>query len=48
MLPLRLKPVVFATTLSYFIFFINHSKWLPYVWLGLLLTGTKLVWDAFR
>jgi len=90
-LPLRLKPVVFAATLSWFFFFINLSKWLPYAWLGLLdwrnlatslvllplapvgvwlgirmarridprhfyqliylgllLTGVKLVWDAFR
>jgi len=89
-LPLRLKPMVFAATLSYFFFFINLSKWLPYAWLGLLdwrnlatslvllplapvgvwigvrlarridpqlfyrliylglfLTGVKLVWDAF-
>lgn len=90
-LPLRLRPVVFAATLSWFFFFINLSKWLPYAWLGLLdwrnlatsivllplaplgvwigvrmarridpvlfyrliylgllLTGTKLVWDALR
>jgi uncharacterized membrane protein YfcA len=90
-LPLKLRPVVFAATLSWFFFFINLSKWLPYAWLGLLdwhnlatsivllplaplgvwigvrlarridaqlfyrliylglfLTGTKLVWDAFR
>ena len=90
-LPLKLKPLVFAATLSWFFFFINLSKWLPYAWLGLLdwgnlatslvllplapvgvwigvrmarridpqmfyrliylglfLTGTKLVWDAVR
>ncbi len=90
-LPLHLRPVVFAATLSWFFFFINLSKWLPYAWLGLLdwrnlatslvllplapvgvwlgvrmarridpqlfyrliylglfLTGTKLVWDAVR
>lgn len=35
-LPLKLKPVVFAATLSWFFFFINLSKWLPYAWLGLL------------
>lgn len=90
-LPLKLKPLEFAATLSWFFFFINLSKWLPYAWLGLLdwrnlatslvllplapvgvwmgirmarridprlfyqliylgllLTGLKLVWDAFR
>lgn len=35
-IPLRMKPVVFAATMSYFFFFINLSKWLPYAWLGLL------------
>jgi uncharacterized protein len=35
-LPLTLKPLVFAATLSYFFFFINLSKWLPYAYLGLL------------
>jgi uncharacterized membrane protein YfcA len=35
-LPLRLPPVVFAATLSWFFFFINLSKWAPYAWLGLL------------
>jgi len=35
-LPLKLRPVVFAATLSWFFFFINLSKWLPYAWLGLL------------
>ncbi len=90
-LPLKLRPVVFAATLSWFFFFINLSKWLPYAWLGLLdwrnlatslvllplapvgvwtgirlarridprlfyqliylglfLTGVKLIWDALR
>jgi len=90
-LPLKLQPIVFAATLSWFFFFINLSKWIPYAWLGLLdwrnlatsivllplapvgvwvgvrmarridpqlfyrliylgllLTGTKLVWDAFH
>jgi len=89
-LPLRLRPIVFAATLSWFFFFINLAKWAPYAWLGLLdwrnlatslvllplaplgvwagvrmarridpvlfyrlihlgllLTGAKLVWDAF-
>jgi uncharacterized membrane protein YfcA len=35
-IPLKLNPVVFAATASYFFFFINFSKWLPYAWLGLL------------
>lgn len=90
-LPLKLRPIVFAATLSWFFFFINLSKWIPYAWLGLLdwrnlatsivllplapvgvwmgvrmarhinpklfyqliylgllLTGLKLVWDAFH
>jgi uncharacterized membrane protein YfcA len=36
LIPLRLAPVVFAATVSYFYFFINLSKWIPYAWLGLL------------
>lgn len=36
MIPLKLPPVVFAATLSYFFFIINLSKWVPYAWLGLL------------
>jgi uncharacterized protein len=91
MLPLKLKPVVYAATLAFFFFVINLSKWIPYAWLGLLdmrnlatsmvllplapvgvwigvkiarkiepslfyrlvyigmfLTGTKLVWDALH
>ena len=90
-IPLRLEPVRFTATLSFYFFFINLSKWLPYAWLGLLdarnlgtslvllplaplgvwagvrfarrvnptlfyrlvyvgmlLTGSKLVWDGFR
>jgi hypothetical protein len=35
-LPLRLQPIVFAATISYFFFFINLSKWIPYAYLGLL------------
>ena len=35
-LPLRLSPVVFTATISFFFFFINLSKWIPYAWLGLL------------
>ncbi|MDI9334093.1 MAG: sulfite exporter TauE/SafE family protein [Cytophagales bacterium] len=89
-IPLKLKPVVFVATASYFFFFINMAKWLPYAYLGLLdmrnfwtslvlmpfatlgvwlgqyvtrkmnpalfyrlvyvgmfLSGTKLLWDAF-
>ena len=81
----------FTSTLAFFFFFINLSKWIPYAWLGLLdmrnmatsvallpiapiggwigvrlaksiqpvlfyrirysgmlLTGCKLLWDAFR
>lgn len=35
-IPLRLAPIVFAATLSYFFFIINLSKWVPYAWLGIL------------
>jgi uncharacterized protein len=35
-IPLKLKPVAFAATMSFFFFFINLSKWAPYAWLGLL------------
>jgi uncharacterized membrane protein YfcA len=35
-IPLKLKPVVFAATMSFFFFFLNLSKWVPYAWLGLL------------
>jgi uncharacterized membrane protein YfcA len=35
-IPLKLKPVIFAATASYFFFFINFAKWVPYAYLGLL------------
>ncbi len=35
-IPLRLSPLVFSATLSFFFFFINLAKWIPYAWLGLL------------
>ncbi len=35
-LPLKLKPVVVAATMSVFFTAINLSKWLPYAWLGLI------------
>jgi uncharacterized membrane protein YfcA len=35
-LPMRLPPIVFTATMSYFFFVINLSKWLPYALLGLL------------
>ncbi len=35
-IPLKMRPVVFAATASYFFFFINFSKWIPYAYLGLL------------
>ncbi len=35
-IPLKLSPLVFAATMSFFFFFINLSKWIPYAWLGLL------------
>jgi uncharacterized protein len=35
-IPLRLSPLVFSATMSFFFFFINLSKWVPYAWLGLL------------
>ena len=90
-IPLRLSPMQFASTMAFFFFAINLSKWIPYAWLGLLdarnlatslvllplvpvgvwvgvrlakrisavyfyrilsvgmfLTGSKLLWDAFR
>jgi uncharacterized protein len=90
-LPLKLPPVTFTATLSFFFFVLNLSKWVPYAWLGLLdtrnmatslallpfapigvwvgvklarridpklfyrllylgmaLTGTKLLWDGFH
>jgi hypothetical protein len=87
---MRLSPFQFASTMAWFFFAINLSKWIPYAWLGLLdarnmatslallplvpvgvwvglsmakrispkhfyrliavgmfLTGSKLLWDAF-
>ncbi len=35
-LPLKLTPIVFAATMSFFYFVINLAKWIPYAWLGLL------------
>ncbi len=45
-IPLRLSPLTFTATLSFFFFVINLSKWIPYAWLGLLdmrNMGTSLV-----
>lgn len=45
-IPLKLSPLVFSATMSFFFFFINLSKWVPYAWLGLLDMrnfGTSLV-----
>jgi uncharacterized membrane protein YfcA len=44
-LPLKLKPVVFAATMAYFFFAINLSKWIPYAYLGLL--DLRNFWTAF-
>jgi len=35
-IPLRLPPVLFASTMTFFFFVINLSKWIPYSLLGLL------------
>ncbi len=35
-IPLKLKPVVYSATMTFFFFIINLSKWVPYAWLGLL------------
>jgi uncharacterized protein len=35
-IPLKLSPIVFAATMSYFFFVLNLSKWVPYIWLGIL------------
>ena len=43
-LPLKLKPMVFAATMAYFFFVINLSKWLPYAYLGLL--DLRYFWTA--
>lgn len=90
-IPMRLAPVTFAATMSFFFFALNLAKWIPYAWLGLFagstlptslvllpvapfgvwvgvrlarrinpvlfyrlvylgmfLTGSKLLWDGFR
>jgi uncharacterized membrane protein YfcA len=36
LIPMRLPPVVYASSLAFFFFIINMSKWIPYAWLGLL------------
>ena len=35
-IPLRLTPLKFASTMAFFFFVINLSKWIPYAWLGLI------------
>ena len=35
-LPLKLKPVVFAATMAVFFATVNMAKWVPYAWLGLI------------
>ena len=35
-IPMRLSPVHFTSTMAFFFFVINLSKWIPYAWLGLL------------
>ena len=35
-IPLRVSPLAFASTMAYFFFFINLSKWIPYTLLGLI------------
>lgn len=35
-IPLRLSPLLFTSTMAYFFFVINLSKWIPYGFLGLL------------
>ncbi len=34
-IPLRLSPVKFTATMTFYFFVINLSKWIPYAWLGL-------------
>ena len=36
LLPLKLKPLVFAGTMAVFFAAVNLSKWIPYAWLGLI------------
>ncbi|MES2939897.1 MAG: sulfite exporter TauE/SafE family protein [Pseudomonadota bacterium] len=35
-LPMRLAPLVFTSTMAVYFFVVNLSKWIPYAWLGLL------------
>jgi len=35
-IPMRLSPVHFTSTMAFFFFVVNLSKWVPYAWLGLL------------
>ena len=35
-LPLRLAPIVYASTMAVFFAAVNLSKWIPYAWLGLI------------
>ena len=35
-IPMRLSPLRFASTMAFFFFVINLSKWIPYAWLGLI------------
>ncbi len=35
MLPLRMRPIAFASTAAVFFSVVNLAKWLPYAWLGL-------------
>jgi uncharacterized membrane protein YfcA len=35
-LPLKLKPIVFAATMAVFFAAVNLAKWVPYAWLGLI------------
>ncbi len=35
-IPMRLSPIHFTSTMAFFFFVINLAKWIPYGWLGLL------------
>ena len=35
-LPMRMAPMVYTATMSFFFFFVNAGKWIPYAFLGLL------------
>ena len=35
-IPMRLSPVHFTSTMAFLFFVVNLSKWVPYAWLGLL------------